>query len=218
MSDRVDGSGPMLVHAWLDVGCPWCRIAKRRFEEAVADYGRPVTVDYHSFELAPDLPDGYLSTEADFLQHLYPGTTAADAAMKMRLVVSTGARLGLTYDFDAVRHTTTFPAHQLLQHGKAHGVQPELLEALFTAFFEQGRDLRQVDELVTIGAGVGLDADVTRAALLDGSYADAVREDQALATAHGVTTIPTYLLPGQPPINGASRPAVLLEALRRVAP
>jgi len=35
---------PLEVHAWLDVACPWCWIAKRRFEEAAAEFGGPVTV------------------------------------------------------------------------------------------------------------------------------------------------------------------------------
>jgi hypothetical protein len=32
------------------------------------DHGSNVTVEYHFFELAPDLPADYLSSEADFLQ------------------------------------------------------------------------------------------------------------------------------------------------------
>jgi predicted DsbA family dithiol-disulfide isomerase len=56
------------VHAWVDIACPWCWIAKRRFEVAETDYGGDVMLEYHSFELAPDLPADYLSSEADFLE------------------------------------------------------------------------------------------------------------------------------------------------------
>jgi predicted DsbA family dithiol-disulfide isomerase len=49
------------VYAWLDIACPWCWIAKRRFGLAVQDYRGPVRIDYRSFELAPHLPDDYLS-------------------------------------------------------------------------------------------------------------------------------------------------------------
>lgn len=213
MSTATAEPGPVKVHAWTDVACPWCRIAKQRFEQAADEYGGPVTVEYHSFELAPDLPDDYLSSEAQFLQHLYPGTSAADAAMRMRLVASTGARLGLTYDFDAVQHTSTFLAHQLLHHGKAHGVQNALLDVLFAAFFEHGRDVRQVDVLVTAGEDVGLDPAGTREALLSGRYADAVRDDRSLGRAHGITSVPAYLMPGQEPLHGAVRPAVYVGAL-----
>jgi predicted DsbA family dithiol-disulfide isomerase len=53
--------------------------------------------------------------------------------------------------------------------------------------------------------------------LQTGQHADAVRADRDLAAACGVTTIPTYVVPGQPPIHGAKRSAVLVEALRAAA-
>ena len=79
------------------------------------------------------------------------------------------------YDFDRVRHTSTFLAHQLLHHAKAHGRQLRMLDVLFSAFFEHGRDLRRVDELVALAGEVGLDACGTRTVLESGGYADAVR-------------------------------------------
>lgn len=129
MFTRASATRRLQVHAWLDVACPWCWIAKRRFEEAISEFGGEVDVEYHSFELAPDLPADYRSTEADFLQRLYT-ISANDAAMRIRLVTSTGARLGLAYDYDTVQHTSTFLAHQLLHHAKAHGLQHPLLDAL----------------------------------------------------------------------------------------
>ena len=52
---------PVEVHAWLDVACPWCWIAKRRFEAAEIEFGGDVALEYHSFELAPDLPADYVT-------------------------------------------------------------------------------------------------------------------------------------------------------------
>ena len=55
-----DMSETLRVDIWSDVACPWCYIGKRRFEEGVRRYAdgadRPVEVEYHSFELAPDTP------------------------------------------------------------------------------------------------------------------------------------------------------------------
>jgi len=205
------------VHAWLDVACPWCWVAKRRFEAATIEYGGDVVAEYHSFELAPDLTADYLTSEADFLQFHYRGRTRADVKQMMWVVRSTGARLGLAYEFDRVQHTSTFLAHQMLHHAKACGRQSPMLDVLFSAFFERGRDLRDINELVALAAEVGLDTAESRTVLETGRYADAVRADRDLAATHGVTTIPTYVVPGQPPIHGAKRPAVLVEALRAAA-
>ena len=219
--DMVDAPAtptrPIEVHAWLDVACPWCWVAKRRFEAARTEHGGDVTVEYHSYELAPDLPADYLSTEADFLQFHYPGWTRKDVQQMMWVVGSTGARLGLAYDFGTVQHTSTFLAHQLLHHAKANGRQLPMLDVLFSAFFEQGRDLRGIDELVALAAEVDLDAAITREVLEVGRYANAVRADRELAAGYGVTKIPTYVVAGQPPIHGARRPAVFVEALRTAA-
>ena len=208
---------PIDVHAWLDVACPWCWIAKRRFEAAAIEYGGDVTVEYHSFELAPDLPTDYLGSEAEFLLLHYPGRTRTEVDQMMWLVKSTGARHGLAYDFGRVQHSNTFLAHQLLHHAKASGRQLAMLDVLFSAFFERGRDLRGVDELVELAGEVGLEASGTRHALATGRYAGAVRVDRDLAAAHGVTKIPTYVVGRQPPIHGAKRPAVLVEALLAAA-
>ena len=43
------------------------------FEAAEVEFGGDVTLEYHSFELAPDLPADYVNSEADFLQFLYAG-------------------------------------------------------------------------------------------------------------------------------------------------
>lgn len=205
------------VHAWLDVACPWCRIAKRRFEMAETEFGGEVRLEYHSFELAPHLPVDFLSSEAEFLQLLYTATTREEVEQMMAVVRSTGARIGLAYDFDRVQHTSTFLAHQLLHHAKAGGRQLPMLDVLFSAFFETGRDLRRLDELVGLGAEVGLDAAHTHMVLETGRYANAVRADRELGATHGVAKIPTYVMAGQPPIHGARRPTVLVEALRRAA-
>ena len=211
MSHAID------VHAWLDIACPWCWVAKRRFGLAAEDYGGPVSVDYHSFELAPDLPDDYLSSESDFLQSSHSRHTPEQAREMMRIVRSTGTRLGLMYDFDGVQHTNTLLAHQLLQHAKANGMQDAMLEALFTAFFAGCRDLRQIDELVGIAGGIGLDPEDARQVLVSRRYLDAVRADRELARTYGVVSIPAYLVGGKDLIHGAKRRDVIAEALRRMA-
>ena len=125
----------------------------------------------------------------------------------MWVVRGTGSRLGLAYDFDSVQHTSTFLAHQLLHHAKANGRQLPMLDVLFSAFFERGRDLRRVDELVGLAAEVGLDGAGTRAVLEASRYARGGAGRPRLAADTAWRKIPTYAVEGQPPIHGAKRPA-----------
>ena len=214
MNAQATSTRAVEVHAWVDIACPWCRIAKRRFEEAETEYGGEVTLEYHSFELAPELPAEYCSSEADFLQSLYPGTTRAEAEQMMWVVRGTGTRLGLAYDFDRVQHTSTFLAHQLLHHAKADGRQIPMLDVLFSAFFERAATCAGSTSSWRWPVRWTWTPADARTALETGRFAGAVRADRELAAAHGVSKIPTYVVDGHPPIHGAKRPAVLLEALR----
>jgi predicted DsbA family dithiol-disulfide isomerase len=119
------------------------------------------------------------------------------------------------YDFEGVQHTSTLLAHQLLKLARTHGRQDAMLEALFTAFFAEGRDLRQIDELVGIAGGVGLDAGEVRRVLVSRRYLDAVRADRELAATYGVIGIPAYVVEGKQLIHGAKRREVIAEVLRR---
>ena len=55
------------IDIWSDIACPWCFIGKRRLEKGLAQYDGPVTIEYHSFELAPDTPVDFDGTEVEFL-------------------------------------------------------------------------------------------------------------------------------------------------------
>ncbi|MBA3399159.1 MAG: DsbA family protein, partial [Acidimicrobiia bacterium] len=48
----------MRVDIWSDVVCPWCSIAKRRFDAAVAEVGLDVDVRARAFQLDPSAPPG----------------------------------------------------------------------------------------------------------------------------------------------------------------
>jgi predicted DsbA family dithiol-disulfide isomerase len=76
----------------------------------------------------------------------------------------------------------------------AHGRFGQMHEALFRAFFEQGRDIGNVDELCAIGGENGLDAQTLRAALEDGRYTAQVLDDEQLAHSLGISGVPIMLL------------------------
>ncbi len=205
------------VDVWSDIACPWCYIGKRRFEAALAtfDGADDVTVTYHSFELSPDTPVDFEGSEVDFLS-AHKGMPKEQVEQMLRQVTTIARDVGLNYDFDAVRHTKTLLAHQALHFAKEHGRQLELVDRLFAAYFEEGRHVGRVDELVALGTEAGLDADALRAALEEGTYADAVTADIAQARAYGIQGVPFYVIGGKYGVSGAQRPEVFTQALEQV--
>ena len=127
------------------------------------------------------------------------------------------ANAGLDYDFDALRHTKTLKAHELLHFAKEQGLQLELSERLFRAYFTEGRHVGRVDELVELAAEVGLDADAAREALESGRYAAAVQADIAQAGAYGINGVPFFVFEGKYGVSGAQPAEVFSQVLTQVA-
>jgi predicted DsbA family dithiol-disulfide isomerase len=207
-------SEPVSVHVWSDIACPWCFIGKRRFEQAAGAFDGEVTVEYHSFELAPDTPVDFEGSEVDFLAG-YKGMPRAQVEQMLEHMTELAATEGLTYDFDALKHTKTLLAHQALHHAKAHGKQAELVERIFHAYFEQGKHVGHVDELVGLGEEVGLDGAELRAALTDGRHAEAVEQDILAARQIGITGVPFYVIDGKYGVSGAQTPEIFTAALKQ---
>ena len=138
---------PVKVDIWSDIACPWCFVGKRRFEQAVAAFsagGGQVEVEYHSFELAPDTPVDFAGTEVDFLVR-HKHMPAEQVTTMLDQMTQMAAGEGLAYDFDALQHTNTVLAHQLLHLAKKHGRQLDMKERLLSAYFQEGRHVGRID-------------------------------------------------------------------------
>jgi predicted DsbA family dithiol-disulfide isomerase len=69
-----------------------------------------------------------------------------------------------------------------------------MLEALFRAFFEQGRDIGDVVVLQDVASSVGLDPSELGEALGASRYTARVLEEQRMAQEIGITGVPATLL------------------------
>lgn len=209
-------SEPISVHVWSDVACPWCFIGKRRFEKAVAAFDGEVTVEYHSFELSPDTPVDFDGSVIDFLAR-HKRMPEAQVVQMVDHVTSLAAAEGLAYDFQSVQHTKTLKAHELLHFAKSEGRQLDMAERLFSAYFEQGRHIGRIPELVGLASEAGLDGDDVHAALTSGRYGDAVAADIAQARAYGINGVPFYVIDNRFGVSGAQSPETFTGALTQAA-
>jgi len=205
---------PIKVDIWSDVACPWCFIGKRKFEAAADAFDGQVVVEYHSFELAPDTPEDYPGTHADYL--VSRGFPADQIEAMDARVSGIAASVGLAYDYERNHPTRTLKAHELLHFAKAHGKQVEMKERLMQAYFERGEHVGRIDDLVGFAVEVGLDGAAARAALESGEYAEDVQADIAQARAYGINGVPFFVIDGRYGVSGAQETATLLEVLNNV--
>ncbi|HEU4756847.1 MAG TPA: DsbA family oxidoreductase [Agromyces sp.] len=210
---------PIKIDIWSDIACPWCYIGKRHLEGGIAALGAEapdVEIEYHSFELAPDTPVDFEGSEVDFLAG-HKGLPPAQVEQMLERVTGIAAAAGLEYDYDALQHTKTVKAHELLHFAKEQGRQLELSERLFRAYFTEGRHVGRIDDLVELAAEVGLDADAAREALESGRYGAAVQADIAQAGAYGIQGVPFFVIEGKYGVSGAQPAEVFAQVLTQVA-
>lgn len=210
MSDAIK------VDVWSDIACPWCYIGKRKFEAGVAAFGGDVEVEYHSFELAPDTPVDFAGSEIDFLVE-HKGMPAAQVKPMLDRVAGIAAEVGLDYDFDALQHTNTVKAHQLLHYAKAQGKQIELKERLLRAYFVEGRHVGREEDLADLAAEIGLDREDVLRSLAADEFLGAVHADQQQAVTYGIRGVPFFVIDGQYGVSGAQAPETFAEVLAKVA-
>ena len=208
-------SEPIKVDIWSDIACPWCYIGKRKFEAGVERFGGDVEVEYHSFELAPDTPVEFEGGEIDFLSGR-KGIPREQAEQMIDRVTQIAASVGLAYDYDALQHTNTVKAHELLHAAKQRGVQLEMIERLFSAYFVEGRHVGRIDDLADLAAEIGLDRDETHRALATDEHLGAVREDQALAQQLGIQGVPFFVFDGKFAVSGAQDAGTFADVLGQV--
>lgn len=84
-------------------------------------------------------------------------------------------------------------AHELMEHARETAGEhlPELRDAVFRAYFDEGRDIGRVDVLVELADAVGLDRTEAKAVLDVDRFGDAVALRREEAVEAGLRVIPT---------------------------
>jgi len=201
-----------------DVICPWCFIGKRSLDKAIATLagqGVDVELEWLPFELNPNLPPQGMDRRT--FRSVRFGSWENGLAMDARAVAA-GRPLGAVFNYDKQTRTShTLAAHSLLRLAWNEGgavVQTRLAEALFTAYFTDGKDLSDtgVLEMLAVEAGMAPQA-VERSIALQGE----VREREAAVLKVGVTSVPSYFMDDKPFFSGSQDPEGYVRLLREAA-
>ena len=206
----------MRIDIYSDTVCPWCFIGKRRFELALAQrpYLEP-RVTWRPFELNPDMPwEGV--ERAAYLTAKVGGPDRV-AALEEALTQQ-GEAIGVRFRFDLIkRMPNSRRSHLLIAHASRYGLQARVKDRVMQAYFEEGSDIGDLDELVRLGVEVGLGEREARAALVLREGQDGVVAAERHAGTLGITSVPTYIFDGQYTLAGAQEPSNMVRILDQVA-
>jgi predicted DsbA family dithiol-disulfide isomerase len=126
-----------------------------------------------------------------------------------------GREDGVVFDFDLVQLGSTFDAHRVVQAARGRACEGALVDALFEAYFTQGRLLSDHAVLREVAVAAGLEPAVVDRVLGGSLYAKEVRDDEAAAYELGVTGVPFFLVDGTWPIPGAQDVDTMVTILTR---
>ncbi|KJY28988.1 DsbA family oxidoreductase [Streptomyces sp. NRRL S-495] len=194
----------MRVEIWSDINCPWCYIGKARFERALERFPHreAVEVVHRSFELDPRAPHEARPVVPLIAAKYGIGLEQAEAA-EQRIADNAEAE-GLAYLRSGRDAANSFDMHRLLHFAAEHGRQAELLDALYRANFAEERSAFAPGRLAELAVEAGLDgAEAARVLADPDAYAEAVREDEATASAMGATGVPFFVLDRRLGVSGA---------------
>jgi predicted DsbA family dithiol-disulfide isomerase len=206
----------MRIDIYSDTVCPWCFLGKRRFELALAErpYLEP-RVAWRPFELNPDMPWEGVERAAYLTAKV--GGPDRIAALEEALTQQ-GEAIGVRFRFDLIkRMPNSRRSHLLIAHAARYGLQARVKDRVMQAYFEEGSDIGDLDELVRLGVEVGLGEREARAALVLREGQDGVVAAERHAGTLSITSVPTYIFDGQYTLAGAQEPSNMARILDQVA-
>jgi len=204
------------VEIWSDVMCPFCYIGKRRFEGALQQFEHAdnVEVTWKSFQLDPTMKSEPGKNIHEYLAER-KGFSLERSHQLHEQMTANAAELGLEYNFDKAVIANSFDAHRFSHLAKVHGVQDAAEEALFKAYFTDGKDISNHETLAELGAQIGLDAELVKQTLASDQYANEVNEDIYEAQQIGARGVPFFVLADKYAVSGAQPVETFLGALNQ---
>jgi predicted DsbA family dithiol-disulfide isomerase len=203
----------MYIDVFHDTVCPWCRVGKANLDAALAAWaGPPPHVRFRPYMLAPGAPP----EGRDFRAQLASRYGGAEALARLfDGPRRAGSALGVRFEFERIaRAPNTLLSHVLVGLAPEGGAQGRVLDALHTAYFEEGRDIGEPETLAQLGAAAGLDEAAVHRGLADGDALHRTREAAADARDGGITGVPLFVFNERRALAGAHPPDALLQAMR----
>ena len=209
MSDQ----DPVTIDIVSDVVCPWCYLGKSNLEKALQGYGDPVIIRWHPFQLDPTIPREGVDRKT-YMAKKFPDPSYLQNAHER--LVSLGKAQGLKFDFEAIEKSpNTLDAHRLIQWAGENGTQDQIVDALFKAYFEQGRDIGDPTVLIEIATAHGFVKSEIEKKLMGDDDITSVRAEIEEAQRLGISGVPFFIFNRKLAASGAQPPDQLLAAIKQ---
>ena len=199
-----------------DVVCPWCVIGYRKLCMAMNDLKDEVTFNIHwkAYQLHPEIPkEGFDKEEYKKIKF---GDSSASKG-RLNFIAEEGKKVGIEFNFNkSQKLPNTFLAHRLLWFSKSKGIQDLMAEALFNAYFSDGRDVGSMNELISISIENGLNKEEIKDFLKSDIGTREVSREELRAREMNIFSVPTYIFNKKYFLVGGQEPDTFKAYIRKV--
>lgn len=195
--------------------CPWCYIGKSHLDKALAQTpDHPFIIEWHPFQLNPDMPIEGMGRR-EYLEGKFGGKQAAVKAYAP--VAEHAQQAGLTINLEAIKRTpNTLNAHRLIHWAGIESKQTQAVDALFHAYFVDGRDIGDAEVLGDIADSIGMDAAVVLKLLATDNDIEDIKSRDAHSRKMGISSVPTFIVDNKHAVPGAQPPELWLKVIREI--
>lgn len=204
----------MTIEIWSDIICPFCYIGKRRLEQAlnVLQLQDSVEIQWKSYQLDPLSPKYSDNDVYDYLAER-KGITRDQSILMHKNVVDMAKSVGLDYHFERAKVANSRDALRLVKLASTEGLENEAEEALFKAYFVDGRHISDHVALTEIGAEIGLHEESIQKMLKSDDFDSDIETDIYEAKQLGIKGVPFFLFNRKLAVSGAQPIDVFIQAL-----
>jgi predicted DsbA family dithiol-disulfide isomerase len=190
------------VDFFADLSCPWCYVSWAALKLAAAHKREEIAaaVAWRSFLLAPDMPlEG-----VDRKQYLEERYSTEGISTAHKTLEDLAGFAGVPINLDAAtRLPNTIDAHRVIMWAASYRLAERMIDALFHAYFVEGRDLGAADVLIAAAEQVGMDPHDLRNRLAGDSDREAVLNQHRAGLQIGLRGVPAAIFNRRTPLMGA---------------
>jgi predicted DsbA family dithiol-disulfide isomerase len=185
-------NNPKLV-VFFDYICPWCYLNTVSIDRIQKEYG--IVIDWKAFSLYPEIPEQGIGLSA-----LFPDQKPDSGRGKDR-IRSAAEELGLPLGENRKTVSNSRRAQELGKWAESMGKGDLFRNAVFHAYFSEGRNIAQLAELENIASTAGLPANQVTLVLDKGLFAESVDTDWHMSEKLRIVAVP-FVICGEGALAG----------------
>lgn len=196
-----------------DPVCPWCLIGKANLDRAGGASGSSVH-RLASVSVEPEMPAEGVEKRPYLVARFGSAARSIQIHAHLRQMAKDA---GVAMDPDKPEMLpNAMNAHRMIHWAGIEGKQAAMVSVLFRAYWRDGRDIGDVEELTDIAEEIGMDPKAVARLLATDADMDDLRARDRDARQKGVTAVPAFLIAQQYVVSGAQPPEVWAQVIEEL--